>query len=86
MIGRSNKTGLGRFKHPRLSHSGLEQRRDVLLRRMEVLSPTAKSANGYRAVRALLGSKYIRANLAARIGLIEAADFLVRILEMIPPV
>jgi hypothetical protein len=53
---------------------------------MEVLSPTAKSANGYRAARALLGSKYIRANLAARVGLIEAADFLVRILEMIPPV
>ena len=57
----------------------------MLLERLELLGATARAANGYRAARALLGSKYIRASLAARLGLIEAAEFLVRILEMVPP-
>ena len=74
-----------RPKHPRLSHASLESRREALLRRMEVLAPAAKAANGYRAARALLGSKYIRASLAVRVSLVDAADFLVKVLEMIPP-
>ena len=86
LIARKHKSRIVRPKQPRLSHASLESRREALLRRMEVLAPAAKTANGYRAARTLLGSKYIRASLAARVGLVEAADFLIKVLEMIPPI
>src|SRR5690242_13736867 len=64
--------------------SKLENRRKELERRLNNLRPAAKASQGYRTARALLGNKYVHAKVAARVGLIEAADFLIRVLEMFP--
>ena len=69
----------------RLSHSCLEAKRTALERRIERLRPIAKASSGYRSVRALLGAKYLHANLAGRVAILEAASFLVRVLELLPP-
>jgi hypothetical protein len=52
---------------------------------MSSLRPAMKANRGYRSARTLLGSRYLRASVAARVALLEAADFLVRVLEMMPP-
>jgi len=69
----------------RLSHSCLEERRTALERRIERLRPIAKATSGYRSVRALLGARYLQASLAGRVAILEAASFLVRVLELLPP-
>lgn len=72
-------------KRVRVSHAWLEQRRKELLQRTELLLPTVKANKGFKSVRALLGSRYVRASLTARLSLLQAADFLVTVLEMMPP-
>lgn len=64
----------------------LEQKRQALVRRLDQLRPGVKASRGYRSARILLGSKYTRASVAARLGLLQAAEFLIRVLELIPPV
>ena len=68
------------------THDELEARRRVLLERLERLDPRAKAATGYASVRRLLGTTYRRANLAARVAVLEAAQFMLGVLEMLPPV
>ena len=70
---------------PRVSASLLERKRASLEKRVERLRPAAKASSGYKSVRALLGAKYLQASLAGRVAVLEAADFLVRILELLPP-
>jgi hypothetical protein len=81
----SAKSHAANRKRVRVSHAWLEQRRDELLRRTELLLPTVKANKACRSVRALLGPRYVRASLAARLSLLQAADFLVKVLEMMPP-
>jgi hypothetical protein len=69
----------------RVSHSELEEKRAALEKRVERLRPATKASSGYRSVRALLGVKYLQASLAGRIAILQAADFLVRVLELLPP-
>jgi hypothetical protein len=68
-----------------VAHSQLDRKREALARRLERLQPTIKAQKGWKNARALLGSSYIRSSLAARVALLEAADFLIRVLEMMPP-
>jgi hypothetical protein len=52
---------------------------------MERLQPVAKAGAGYRTARALLGAKYLQASLTARVAVLQAANFLISVLEMTPP-
>lgn len=67
------------------AYAQLDQKREALERRLERLQPAIKARKGWKNARTLLGSSYIRSSLAARVALLEAADFLIRVLEMMPP-
>lgn len=82
---RSRGPQAGGQSQTRLSHSCLEEKRTALERRIERLRPIAKASSGYRSVRALLGARYLHASLAGRVAILEAASFLVRVLELLPP-
>ena len=69
----------------KVSHARLEQQRESLRHRMDRLRPVVKASSGYRTARALLGAKYLQASLTARVAVLEAANFLISVLEMIPP-
>lgn len=69
----------------KLSHGELEVRRELLLKRLERLGNNARAKQGYASVRALLGTTYRRANLTARIAVLETAHFMVTVLEKLPP-
>lgn len=69
----------------RISHARLEARRDELLRRLERLHPGLRANRGYASARALLGTSYMRANLAARLAVLQTAQFMISVLEMLPP-
>jgi hypothetical protein len=69
----------------KLSHGELEARRELLLKRLERLVNKARARQGYASVRALLGTTYRRANLTARIAVLETAHFMVTVLEKLPP-
>jgi hypothetical protein len=69
----------------KLSHGELEARRELLLKRLERLGNNAKAKQGYASVRALLGTTYRRANLTARLAVLETAHFMVSVLEKLPP-
>jgi hypothetical protein len=88
-LGRARRTGEWLRESPRhrarVSASRLERKRASLEKRVERLRPVAKASSGYKSVRALLGAKYLQASLAGRVAVLEAADFLVRILELLPP-
>jgi hypothetical protein len=70
----------------RLSHARLEAQRDALLKRMASLHPKLGANRGYRSARVLLNSKYMHASLAARVAVLEAAHFMISMLEMMPPI
>jgi hypothetical protein len=67
-----------------VSYARLEKKREELLWRMDLLLPRVKASSGYKSARTLLGVRYVRASLAARLGLLQAAEFLIRVLEMMP--
>jgi hypothetical protein len=69
----------------RPSHGDLEARRDLLLKRLERLGERARGQRGYSSARSLLGTTYRRANLAARVAVLETAHFMISVLEMLPP-
>ena len=66
-------------------HGDLEAKRDLLLKRLERLSEKAKAQRGYSSARSLLGTTYRRTNLAARLAVLETAQFMINVLEMLPP-
>jgi hypothetical protein len=70
---------------PKLSYTQLEAQRDALMHRLERLDPRLKAKRGYASARALLGSSYRRADLAARLAVLETARFMINVLEMLPP-
>ena len=69
-----------------LRHDRLEARREALLLRLEKLDEVAKSSRGYRSTLTLLNSKYRKATLAARLGILQAAAFMIEVLEMLPSI
>ena len=52
---------------------------------MTCLHPRLATYRGYRSARVLLNSKYMQASLAARLAVLEAAQFMISLLEMLPP-
>jgi hypothetical protein len=70
---------------PALHHNTLEARREALLMRLQNLDEVAKSSRGYRSTLVLLNQKYRKATLAARLGILQAATFMIEVLELLPP-
>lgn len=69
----------------KISHAELEARRDVLFKRLQRLSPKLRANRGYASARALLGASYMRANHTARLAVLQTAQFMISVLEMLPP-
>ena len=69
----------------KVSYANLEARRATLLKRLESLPPKLRANRGYASARALLGSSYLRANLTARLAVLQTAQFMINVLEMLPP-
>jgi hypothetical protein len=74
-----------RVVEPKVSYADLEARREVLLKRLEQLPPKLRSNRGYASARALLGASYMRATLTARMAVLQTAQFMISVLEMLPP-
>jgi len=68
------------------SYSNLEAQREALLKRLESLSPKLRSNRGYASARSLLGASYMRASLTARLAVLQTAQFMISVLEMLPPI
>lgn len=58
--------------------------REVLIRRLIGLDATAKTSPGYRSALVLLNQKFRAASPAARLGILQAASFMVNVLERLP--
>jgi hypothetical protein len=71
-------------KRTKLSLDRLESDREALLRRLSHLNSGAKLLPGYRSALILLNSRFRRANLATRLALLQAAQFMVEGLERSP--
>jgi hypothetical protein len=69
-----------------LRHARLEAHREALLLRLDKLDEAAKSSRGYRSTLTLLNSKYRKATLAARLGILQSAAFMIEVLEMLPSI
>jgi hypothetical protein len=67
------------------THARIEAEREALLRRLACLHPTSKAKPGYRSAEILLTSTYMRNKRAAREAILQAAQFMINILEMSPP-
>ena len=59
--------------------------RDALLGRLARLHTSIKERQGYRTAITLLGRKFLVASQATQIALIQAASFMVDVLEKLPP-
>jgi hypothetical protein len=81
---RADATRLAHGKKAKLSLDRLETDREALLRRLSHLNSGAKLLPGYRSALILLNSRFRRANLATRLALLQAAQFMVEVLERIP--
>lgn len=68
-----------------VSYARLERRRQSLQQRLERVRPVAKASAAYRTAHTLLGRKYLQASLTARVAVLQAAEFMVRLLETPPP-
>jgi hypothetical protein len=65
--------------------ASLEATREMLLQRLEHLGPEAKRSPGYKSALTLLNRKFRLATLSARIGILQAASFMIDVLERTPP-
>jgi len=65
--------------------SPLVAERQALLGRLGQLPANAKRRPGYRTVLALLGRRFHAASQATQMALLQAATFMVDILEKLPP-
>lgn len=62
----------------------LEDDRAALLMRLQNLDARAKSKPGYRTARSLLNSKFRKASITARVAVLQAATFMIEVLEKLP--
>ena len=68
----------------RPTHKLLDERREVLLRRLDNLPVRVRGHRGYRTARNLLNSKYRRAKPKARAAVLQTAQFMIEVLELLP--
>jgi hypothetical protein len=68
-----------------VSYAQLERHRESLHQRLERVRPVAKAGAAYGTARTLLGRKYVQASLAARVAVLQAAEFIISLLEKTPP-
>jgi hypothetical protein len=59
--------------------------REALLRRLTRLHSAAKARQGYRTANSLLSRRFLVASQATQIALLQAASFMVDVLEKFPP-
>jgi hypothetical protein len=64
--------------------ASLTAQREALLRRLAELDAAAKAKPGYRSALILLNRKFRVASPAARLGILQAASFMVNVLERLP--
>ncbi len=64
--------------------ASLTAQREALLRRLRELDAAAKAKPGYRSALILLNRKFRAAGPAARLGILQAASFMVNVLERLP--
>lgn len=69
----------------RPSHASLEATREALLQRLEHLGPGIKHTSGYKSAMRLLNAKFRLATLSARVGVLQAAAFMIDVLERTLP-
>lgn len=55
------------------------------MRRLEHLGPEAKSTSGYKSALKLLNQKFRLATLSSRAGILQAASFMIDVLERTLP-
>jgi hypothetical protein len=80
-MGQRKQTRSGSFS---ASSVRLTARREALLHRLRELDAAAKAKPGYRSALILLNRKFRAASPAARLGILEAASFMVNVLERLP--
>jgi len=59
--------------------------RDALLHRLARLPTTVKQRPGYKTATVLLSRRFLLASQATQIALLQAASFMVDVLEKLPP-
>ncbi|RTL63258.1 MAG: hypothetical protein EKK41_23635 [Hyphomicrobiales bacterium] len=62
----------------------MEDERSALLNRLQNLDPRAKSQPGYRTALSLLNSKFRKSTIGARVAVLQAAAFMIEVLEKLP--
>lgn len=62
----------------------MEGERAALLERLQNLDPRAKSQPGYRTALSLLNSKFRKSAIGARMAVLQAAAFMIEVLEKLP--
>jgi len=62
----------------------LTSRRNLLLDRLGRLHPATKRSRGYRTARTLLEKKFVLAGPTTQVAILQAAAFMVDILEKLP--
>jgi hypothetical protein len=65
--------------------ASLEKSRQELLQRLNHLGPEAKSTPGYKSAMTLLNRTFRASSLSARIGVLQAAGFMIEVLERTAP-
>ncbi len=70
----------GNFRH---RYDDLEKRRDVLLERLNRINASAKAHPGYKRALKLLNETFRNAKLAQRLAVLNAASWLIGILEQL---
>lgn len=65
-----------------VSADALEVQREALLHRLENLATVARNAPGFRSAARLLNQRFRISKLTARVAVLEAAAFLITVLEL----
>lgn len=81
----SNKKGPLAARRAKVSPAGLEDQREALLARLKRLHAGAETRPAYRTALKLLNPIFRRADLGARVAVLQAANFVIEILERTPP-
>ena len=72
-------------KLPNLPTEQVAVEREILLARLARLQSYVKEQRGYRTAISLLSKRFLAANHATQIALLQAASFMVDVLEKLPP-
>lgn len=81
----SDKKGPLAARRAKVSPVGLEDQREALLARLKRLHASAEARPAYRTALKLLNPIFRRSDLGARASVLQAASFVIDILERTPP-